>query len=179
MPATGRDPSPIRPGLAYSKLGRPQQARFDRMSLQHEPDVSKAAWFAHVDDPWVEVCSQGPRGFAQYARLFHAGDPEEDDPENSRVLLNLEGDIDENSLTALIGVLARHTSTPQECFFGLWEGYGEIHRVTLVGGTAHGQVLPPALRPMFFKVPEWSCRPGTSFCFGDRSVRPATGEQPT
>jgi hypothetical protein len=121
------------------------------MSLQHEPDVSKAAWFAHANDSWSQLCSQGPRGFAQYARLFHVSDWDEDNPADPQVLLNLEGDLDANSLSALTNLLAQHTSTPQDCFFGLWEGFGEIYGGVLVGGTSHK--LPPAFAPPILEGP--------------------------
>lgn len=37
-------------------------------------------------------------------------------------------DIPPATLTALCDVLARHTTTPDDCYFGLWEGYGWIPR---------------------------------------------------
>ena len=45
----------------------------------------------------------------------------------------IEGHLPEDELAALVDVLARHTSTPDQCFHALWDGYGEI-----LGGDAVG-----------------------------------------
>jgi hypothetical protein len=37
------------------------------------------------------------------------------------------GDLEPDSLEALLDVLGRHTETPSECWFCLWEGYGWIN----------------------------------------------------
>ena len=36
----------------------------------------------------------------------------------------LEGTLERDELDALVEILAPHTSSPQSCWFGLWEGYG-------------------------------------------------------
>jgi hypothetical protein len=90
------------------------------MPLRHEPDVSHADWFATRDEPWVQLCCLGPSGFERYARLFAPG-TEHEQPEQ------LEGDLDDITLARLCAVLARHTGTPADCFFALWEGYGDLH----------------------------------------------------
>ena len=70
--------------------------------------------------------SIGPSGFARYARLFHPVGPDDDviDPHH---LEDLEGDLDPDVLGRLLSVLARHTTTPQDCFFCLSDGFGDIH----------------------------------------------------
>ena len=102
------------------------------MPLRHEPDVSHAAWFTDTGDAWTRLCSIGPSGFARYARLFHPPRPGDDltDPEH---LQDLEGHLDDDVLQTLVGVLARHTSSPEDCFFGLWDGFGDIHGSPSVG----------------------------------------------
>jgi hypothetical protein len=35
-----------------------------------------------------------------------------------------DGDLEPESLAALLDVLTRHTDMPQRCWFGVWEGYG-------------------------------------------------------
>jgi hypothetical protein len=44
-----------------------------------------------------------------------------------------EGNLDPRALRALCRVLQSHTSTPQQCFFALWDGYGWIHGSPSVG----------------------------------------------
>ena len=49
--------------------------------------------------------------------------PWDDDPEH--------GSMAEEQATELSGFLARYTATPDECYFGVWDGYGQYS-----GGTA-------------------------------------------
>ena len=37
------------------------------------------------------------------------------------------GSLDPEPLAALCDVLARHTATPEECWFGIWDGNGWLH----------------------------------------------------
>ncbi|MCC3333066.1 hypothetical protein [Nocardia abscessus] len=96
------------------------------MALRHEPDVSKADWFTERRDPWTQLCSMGPSGFARYARLFHPADPG-DDPSDTGTLQDRAGDLDSAVLKQLSGILAGHTETPDDCYFGLWDGFGDIY----------------------------------------------------
>jgi hypothetical protein len=116
-----------------------------RMTLRHEPDVSHADWFVRGSDPWGQLCTIGPRGFAAYARIMHpSDDPSEDDG-----LLSCEGDLPEDLGLVLSAVLGRHTTTPDDCFFALWDGWGEIYEsmVTRIepGHGSSSWKEPPAL----------------------------------
>lgn len=81
-------------------------------------DVSCGAWLADDPAPAGLRARVGPSGFAAYARVLHraGGDGERQ-----------EGHLDNALLAALIDVLAAHTTTPDDCCFALWEGYGDIH----------------------------------------------------
>ena len=90
------------------------------MTLRALADLSPADWF--IDDPAPPVlrASLGPSGFAAYARVLHAeSSPGEGD--------RWEGHLGDELLAALCALLARHTTTPEDCYFALWEGYGQIH----------------------------------------------------
>ncbi|HNV40754.1 MAG TPA: hypothetical protein PLN51_00895 [Ornithinibacter sp.] len=91
------------------------------MALQFEPEVGHARWFVDGDSDWQRLCSIGPSGFSRYVRVPHPVD---------------DGGVGEEhpdgiALANLLRVLGRHTSTSQDCFFGLWDGYGHVH-----GGSA-------------------------------------------
>lgn len=100
------------------------------MALRFEPDVSHADWWATPDAPWDVRCTMGPSGFAAYAQVLHPLDQPTDQAIAS-ALMDVEGDLDDSVLRALVERLAEHTGTPGDCFFGLWEGYAEIQ-----GGSA-------------------------------------------
>ena len=128
------------------------------MPLHHEPDVSVAEWFTRSGDPWDQLCSIGPSGFARYARLFHPLHPGDHDGDRQS-LLDVEGHLESRTLQYLGTVLARHTTTPRDCFFGLWEGFGDIQgspSITVMswetpgpraGRGRTGPTVPPAFSP--------------------------------
>jgi hypothetical protein len=66
-------------------------------------DVGPAGWIGPRLQPFgnVKVGSIIPTGFEAYARI--------------------------ETPNQLAGVLARHTSTPDRCWFCLWDGYGDLH----------------------------------------------------
>lgn len=118
------------------------------MPLRPEPDVSQAAWFAMSNAPWAQLCTLGPSGFERYGRLFHPlrEGADESDPGE---LMNIEGHLDRAHLERLVAILARHTSTPGDCFFGLWVGFGDLHGSPAVGLLRRGREQPPAVPPAF------------------------------
>jgi hypothetical protein len=94
------------------------------MTLRPLTDLSAADWL--MDDPAAASLRSrlGPSGFEAYVRVLHSATGDGD---------RLEGHLDAPLLAALVDDLARHTATPDDCFFALWEGYGDIH-----GGEAAG-----------------------------------------
>lgn len=94
--------------------------------------------------------SIGPEGFAAHARLFHP--LIEGDLPDEQGLLQVQGRLDRPLLGALVGVLARHTAAPDDCFFGLWEGFGDLHGspcVGFLGGRFGRGRRPPPVPPAF------------------------------
>ncbi len=89
------------------------------MSLQPLSDLSPARWLRRDPTPPALRASLGPSGFAAYARLLHA--PHHDGGDRP------EGHVPHRQFQALCAVLAQHTSTPEDCYFALWDGYGDIH----------------------------------------------------
>jgi hypothetical protein len=118
------------------------------MPLHHERDIAQADWFASSGEPWTRLCCLGPSGFERYCRLFHPlqNDADEDDPNE---LLNVEGDLDGTHLARLVTILSRHTGTPSDCFFGLWDGFGDIHGSPAVGFLRTRGHQPPEVPPAF------------------------------
>jgi hypothetical protein len=105
------------------------------MTLRPTGDLSAADWFVDDDAPAALRARVGPSGFAAYVRVLHATDGHGD---------RVEGHLDAPLLAALVEVLGHHTSTPDACFFALWEGYGDIH-----GGEAAGFLTAFAGSPLW------------------------------
>ena len=124
------------------------------------------------------MCSIGPSGFSRYVRVPHPVD---------------DGGVGEEhpdgiALANLLRVLGRHTSTSQDCFFGLWDGYGHVH-----GGSAVAVLYTtrrPRWRDLWRQGPQLSVpaafpaevvqgprsRTGTTCCSVGRYWRPGSGE---
>ncbi|MFI5426232.1 hypothetical protein [Aeromicrobium sp. UC242_57] len=88
------------------------------MTLRPLSALSPADWFVGAEGGSQLRAQLGPPGFESYVRVLHgaAGDGD-----------RAEGHLDARLLGALVDVLARHTLTPHESYFALWEGYGDIH----------------------------------------------------
>ncbi len=87
------------------------------MPLTYEPDVSVADWVVHADVPWQVLATQGPPGFEAYATVRF--DTAEDDAYRA-----------DPALVALVTRLAAAwTRSPDQAWFGLWEGWDLEGRV--------------------------------------------------
>ena len=123
------------------------------MTLRPLADVSVADWFVGA-----EVRDLGPAGFEAYARVLHpwiegvTGETTE----------RMDGYVPDAELAALCDVLAAHTTTPDDCFFGLWDGYGEIYGGESVAFlTAFAGPVPWPARP--FRKPRPKEPPPAAF----------------
>lgn len=128
----------------------PDRISVVRMPLHYEPDISSAAWFTDRDEPWTQVTALGPGGFPRYARLFHPPQPG-DDPDDPDLIDQREGDLAPEVLQRLTRILADRTETPDDCFFALWEGFGDIRGGSAVAVASSGAAearpaptIPPA-----------------------------------
>jgi hypothetical protein len=91
------------------------------MALRFEPDVSHADWWAGRDEPWQQLCTIGPTGYAGYVQVLH---PLDDEDDRTFTLDDVEGNMDDRVFATLLGVLARHTTTPDDYRVAWWEGDG-------------------------------------------------------
>lgn len=124
------------------------------MSLTPLADVSAADWFAGDDAPDVLRYQLGPSGFESYVRVLHSPMG----PDGDRY----EGHLEERLVQALCEDLVAHTTTPDDCYFGLWDGYGELYGGEAVGflttfsgpmrwpGRIFGKEKPPPPSPPAF-----------------------------
>lgn len=92
------------------------------MSLGICSDLSPASWLVTSDVPWDRLVTFGPAGFPAYARVRFIPDP------THRRQREWEADLDASpseteQWRALLQILARETSDPSDCYFGLWEGW--------------------------------------------------------
>jgi hypothetical protein len=96
------------------------------MPLRPSSEVSAADWLVEAAVDWVQLAVFGPPAFEAYARLRLTPDPffsgqDENDIEQDEELGDLE------QLRRLLGLLAPHTLTPDDGWFCVWDGHGELH----------------------------------------------------
>jgi hypothetical protein len=84
-------------------------------------DVSAADWVVQSDLPWERLVGFGPAGFDSYARLRFLPDPVRPGQSEN----DAEHDGRPDQLSILIEVLATHTSTPDACYFCVWDGFDD------------------------------------------------------
>jgi len=131
------------------------------MALVHCLDLSAADWIVQSDQPWDQLVFFGPGGFPAYARLRFLPDPayvgqDRNDPDVETGSFN-----DEPVLRVALTTLARHTRTPDDCYFCLWEGWGDIKGGDQVriadfrtGRVSRGPLVEPAFAPSVLQGPK-------------------------
>lgn len=105
------------------------------MPLTPCDDMSAAAWITSSDLPWQQLIAFGPAGFEAYARLRFLPDPVY--PGQPEIELGPDVPTQHERLRTALDVLRRHTRTPDECYFCLWDGWG-----TDIEGDESPQIAP-------------------------------------
>lgn len=90
------------------------------------PDASPAAWVSSHIGEFGTVGGLVPMGFDRYmlVRPTPSGEPEADD--------------DAAFISALASLAMRHTTTPEQVWFAIWEGYGWTSATTLYSRSGRG-----------------------------------------
>lgn len=106
-------------------------------------DLSPADWIVASDLPWTRLVTFGPAGFAAYARVRFIPDPTREDQQESEADPHASPD-EVDQWRALLKLLAAVTEDPDDCYFGLWEGWGfpQSARRWPVFGVPHGAQHP-------------------------------------
>ncbi len=130
-------------------------------------ETSAASWLLDSQVPWQQLVNLGPAGFPAYARLRFLPDPRWPGQKEAEAVARPDTPSEGDQLRAALAVLSRHTSTPKQCYFCLWDGYGLHAPSQVVDGRqpsrqqaeveplpreAHSSVAPetaqPGLRPL-------------------------------
>lgn len=95
------------------------------MKLSYCTDTSAADWLVRSGMPAQQLITFGPSSFEAFARLRFIPDPAgpDQDEANADVAEGHLSDIEQTRRA--LRLLAAFTSTPQECYFCLWEGYSD------------------------------------------------------
>ncbi len=94
------------------------------MTLTPCSDLSAASWIAGNGRSWQQLADFGPPGFPAYARLRFLPDPAYEGQSENDVSVDDDAPSETAQLRAVLEALTRHTRTPGECYFCLWDGWG-------------------------------------------------------
>ncbi len=94
------------------------------MALVPCTDLSPASWITSSDLPWQRLVGFGPAAFPAYARLLFLPDPAYEGQEESDAALDDDAPSESARLRTVLETLTRHTRTPDDCYFCLWDGWG-------------------------------------------------------
>lgn len=97
------------------------------MTLTFCSDLAAADWLVHSTLPWQRLVCFGPAGFAAYARLRLLPDPVRPGQSENDVAAE---DWRTDQLPRLFELLATRTTTPDDCYFCVWEGFGHAEPFT-------------------------------------------------
>jgi hypothetical protein len=93
------------------------------VTLQYCDDVSAAEWIVHANIPWTQLVEFGPPDFPAYARLRFIPDPTKPGQSESDVNIAEDHPSDMQQTARALDHLRGFTATPEDCYFGVWEGY--------------------------------------------------------
>lgn len=93
------------------------------MQLAVCSDLSPADWIVASDLAWPRLATFGPAGYAGYARIRFIPDPVRDGRQENEADLDASpGEVDQ--WRCLLQLRVGETVDPDDCCFGLWEGWG-------------------------------------------------------
>lgn len=94
------------------------------MSFELCNDASAADWLVEQRLPWYRLAGRGPVGYPSYARVRFIPDPSFPGQKTSDVDFDQNALSEKDQIGVAVEVLSRYTTTPDECYFCLWEGWG-------------------------------------------------------
>ena len=99
------------------------------MNVSAYPDSSPAAWLLNQGRAWYDLTARGPLGFQRYARLRFIPDPDfigQHERDANIPDLGEPGPSETWQIGVVITHLKRHTTTPNDCYYLMWEGWPDL-----------------------------------------------------
>jgi hypothetical protein len=96
------------------------------VSLSVTSDPSAADWLVRSGTPGGQLITFGPAGFEAYARLRFIPDPVRRGQREGQAGITADHPSDFAQARRAVHRLAPFTSTPEDCWFCLWNGYSDV-----------------------------------------------------
>ncbi|OZD06970.1 hypothetical protein CH275_07120 [Rhodococcus sp. 06-235-1A] len=94
------------------------------MTVRPSDDANAADWLVHADRDWWDLVTRGPLGYESYARLRFIPDPTHPAQREGEADVPYDERSETDQLAIVVETLAKHTATPLDCYFCVWEGWG-------------------------------------------------------
>ena len=107
--------------------------------LTSPADATAAAWLIETEVPFDRLVMFGPEFFAAYARLRFIRDPRSPCEAEADVDLPDDHRSDLDQARRALRTLGRSTTTPDRCYFCVWDGWPDV---TLITGWARAATFP-------------------------------------
>ena len=104
---------------------------------------------AAVHRRWSEVAAVNGRvmhPLAQYARISTSAPGRTEPAPPAGIQAPATGDLEPACLRSVCEILARHTAAPAQCWFAVWEGWGDLRGSGHVASSGPGGLPPPVRR---------------------------------
>ncbi|WP_416904253.1 hypothetical protein [Micromonospora echinospora] len=95
-------------------------------TLTYCPDTTAADWLTRSGTPATTLMTFGPASFEAFGRLRFIPDPIAPGQNETDADIPAGHPSDLTQARRALRLLARFTSTPQDCYFCVWEGYSDI-----------------------------------------------------
>jgi hypothetical protein len=96
------------------------------MALTYCQDTIAADWLVRSGTPVTSLTTFGPASFEAFGRLRFIPDPVAPGQGEAEVDIPAGHPSEIAQARRALRLLARFTSTPQDCYFCVWEGYSDI-----------------------------------------------------
>ena len=119
-----------------------------RVTVAAYADRSPAAWLLEQAREWYDLTARGPLDFARYARLRFIPDPAFLGQRESDAYipdLGEPGPSEIWQISVAMTHLTRHTTTPDECYYLIWEGWPDVETLSARTGAARIDLTDDAL----------------------------------
>jgi hypothetical protein len=97
------------------------------VTLRYCSDTSAADWIVRTQIPWVQLVYFGPPDFPAYARLRFIPDPTKPGQTEADAIVTGDHPSDIEQTRRALDYLRRFTAAPEDCYFCVWEGYGDLN----------------------------------------------------
>lgn len=95
------------------------------MVLRLCTDLAPASWLESSQLPDWDLVVRGPGGYDAYARLRFVPDPAFAGQSENDAAGDADLPSELEQLRSVLSVLRRHTTTPEDWYFAIWEGWGQ------------------------------------------------------